>query len=85
MAAKRVKLDYLMLSNNQMMGYIEVHHNDAATKKAYAANALTDGKFDLEKASLYFYDTYKDEIDFANPPIPKIVVPNTEEKIAAWA
>ena len=89
MAEKRVKLDYLMLSNNQMMAYIQVHHNDDATKKAYAENALVtkeDGSkaFDLEKASLYFYDQYKNEIDFVNPPVAKIYTPNAVEKIQAW-
>jgi hypothetical protein len=109
---KKPTYDFRKLTAKDMAEYIEKHHNNAESKKAFKEAAFelkaekvavtvyeADGKpkyyvdksgktrvkkkmidantgkrtykFNLLKAKNYFYDEYKDEIDFKNAPKSK--------------
>lgn len=76
-----VKMDYKKIKMQEMMDYImKKHQKDEETlkkaMKAFAESAIVEDKekddgsktHDLMKAKKFFYETYKDEIEFINAP-----------------
>ncbi len=83
---KKTEMDYKKMSVSKMFTWLNDNEKSKAELYDFAEKATSkkDGKLveNLNSAKKYFYEKYKDEIIFTNPPKAKAKKMSTLDKLA---